>query len=105
MRAFANETRRLAPAYYAQTPYFWFPLDPHFPRVPLFHWMPVSWRCKLLSRFRIGWAQPTRDMDRAMAMVQSSVLLDRSQFKALFPDARHRFEWLILPKSMIAERY
>lgn len=104
MRAFANETRRLAPCYYAQTPYFWFPIDPHFPRVPFFHWLPISWRRKLVSRVRIGRAGPARNMDDAMQIVQSSVLLDRSQYRALFPDARHRFEWLLLPKSMIAER-
>jgi len=104
MREFADETRRLAPAYYVQTPYFWFPIDPHFPRVPGFHWLPLSWRRKLIGRFRVGWSGPARDMDHAMRIVESSFLLDRSQFRALFPDARHRFEWLLLPKSMIAER-
>ena len=40
MRAFAKEVQRLAPAYYVQTPYFWFPIDPHYYRVPFYHWMP-----------------------------------------------------------------
>jgi hypothetical protein len=104
MRAFANEAQRLAPCLYVQTPYFWFPIDPHFPRVPLFHWMPLSWRHRLVRRMRAGWARPARNMDDAMRMVESSVLLDRSQYRALFPDAQHRFEWVLLPKSMIAER-
>lgn len=104
MRAFASETRRLAPCHYAQTPYFWFPIDPHFPRLPFFHWLPMSWRHKLVSRMRIGRAGPARNMDDAMQMVESSILLDRSQYRALFPDSQHRFEWLLLPKSMIAER-
>lgn len=104
MRAFANETRRLAPAYYVQTPYMWFPIDPHFPRVPMFHWMPTSWRHRLIRRMKVGWGRPCADIDHAMRDLESSVLLDRDQFRELFPDARHRFEWLGLPKSMIAER-
>ncbi len=104
MRAFASETRRLAPCHYAQTPYFWFPIDPHFPRLPFFHWLPLSWRHKLLSRMRIGRAGPAKSIDQAMQMAESSILLDRSQYRALFPDSQHRFEWLLLPKSMIAER-
>ncbi len=105
MVAFASETRRLAPAYYVQTPYFWFPVDPHFFRVPFFHWLPVGVRAKLLKRFKVGWAKPSGDINRAMTSVQSSDILDRTQFRALFPDGRHRFEWAgPLPKSMIVER-
>lgn len=105
MRAFANEVRRLAPAYYVQTPYFWFPVDPHFYRVPLFHWMPESWRLKLLRRFKVGWSRPIDDIDRAMSLVMSSILIDASQFRSLFPDAPVRFERFIgLPKSLIAIR-
>lgn len=59
MRAFADEVRRLAPAYYVQTPYFWFPIDPHWPKVPFFHWMPMSWRHRLLRRWRLGFGGRT----------------------------------------------
>lgn len=105
MRRFANEARRLAPAYYVQTPYFWFPIDPHFYRVPLFHWMPVPWRLKLLQRFKIGWGEPDRDVDASMRTVMGAVLLDGQQFRALFPDARYVSErFILLTKSMIALR-
>ena len=105
MRAFANECRRLAPAYYVQTPYFWFPVDPHFYRVPLFHWLPESLRLKLLRRIKVGWSAPQRDIDRAMSLVESSILLDHSQFADLYPDAEIRFERIaLLPKSLIAMR-
>ena len=105
MRAFANEARRLAPAYYVQTPYFWFPIDPHWPRMPFFHWMPLSWRQKLLRRFSLGWGGKCRDIDHAMHDLEGTVLLDWSQMRALFPDGRLRVERFFgLPKSMIAER-
>lgn len=104
-RAFANEVRRLAPAYYVQTPYFWFPIDPHWPRMPMFHWMPISWRYRLLQRFSLGWGGRCRDTDHAMGDLDATVLLDWGQMKTLFPDAALRAErLLLLPKSMIAER-
>lgn len=105
MRAFAGEVRRLAPAYYVQTPYFWFPIDPHWPKMPFFHWLPQSWRQKLLRRFSLGWGGPCRDIDHAMSDLEGTILLDWSQMRTLFPDARLRPERLLgLPKSMIAER-
>ncbi len=105
MEAFAREVRRLAPAYYIQTPYFWCPIDPHYYRIPFLHWMPVSWKLKLLARIGPGHFAPTRDIGRLMRAIESSVLLDRAQFRTLFPDARIRFEWLgFIPKSLMAER-
>ena len=104
-RAFAREVRRLAPAYYVQTPYFWFPIDPHWPKMPLFHWMPMSWRWRLLCRWKLGFAGPHRDMDHALGDLEATVLLDWAQMRGLFPDAALRAERLLgLPKSVIAER-
>lgn len=104
-RAFAKEVRRLAPAHYVQTPYFWFPIDPHWPRFPLFHWLPLSFRQKLLRRFRLGWGGPCRDIDHAMRDLEGTVLLDWSMMATLFPDSRLRAErFALLPKSVIAER-
>ncbi len=103
MRAFAREVMRLAPAYYVQTPYYWFPIDPHFHRAPFFHWLPESARLKLLQRFKIGWAAAQPDVDKAMNLVMSNILLDGSQFRALFPDAQHSYERVAgLNKSLIA---
>ncbi len=104
-RAFAGEVRRLAKAYYVQTPYFWFPIDPHWPKMPFFHWMPMSWRWRMLCRWKLGFAGPHRDMDHALGDLEATVLLDWTQMHGLFPDATLRAERLAgLPKSMIAER-
>ncbi|MEY2884504.1 MAG: hypothetical protein RL490_2228 [Pseudomonadota bacterium] len=106
MRSFANEVRRLAPDYYVQTPYFWFPIDPHFFRVPFFHWLPVSLRLSLFKRMRVGWVPAQPDIDKRMDLIESSTLLDEGQFVSLFPDAAVRYERLAaLPKSLIAIRH
>ncbi|TPE62252.1 class I SAM-dependent methyltransferase [Sandaracinobacter neustonicus] len=105
MMAFAGEVRRLAPAYYVQTPYAGFPIDPHSPRLPFYHWLPESLRLKAQRSMKVGWSSPPKDVAHAMRHVDNVVLLERTRFRYLFPDARHRFERvLLLPKSMIAER-
>jgi hypothetical protein len=104
MKAAATETRRIGKAYYVQTPYYWFPLEPHF-RVPFFHWMPEQIRYRLLMQRTLGYMGKADTVDNAMASVQSAVLLDKKQVQALFPDATVNFEYVAgLPKSLIAQR-
>lgn len=104
-RAFANEVRRVAQCHYVQTPYAWFPIDPHWPRFPFYNWLPISLRQKLLRRFRLGWGKPSPDIDHAMNTIEGTQLLDRSMMVALFPDSRLRAERVLLwTKSLIAER-
>jgi hypothetical protein len=105
MTAFAGEVRRLAPAYYVQTPYYWFPVDPHFYRIPAFHWMPAPMQVALLRRFKLGYSAPVKDIGVTTERVESRSILSGGQFRYLFPDAEHRFERFAgLPKSMIAVR-
>jgi len=105
MERFSKEVSRLAPCHYVQTPYFWFPIDPHFPRMPLLHWMPRSLRLKMMRHVPLRAGGPYKDMRKAMFHMEASIILDRSQFCYLFPTSRHRFEsFLGLPKSMIAEK-
>lgn len=105
MRQFADEVRRLAPAYYVQTPNFWFPIDPHFYRVPFFHWLPQPLRVALVQRFRVGLNAPMPDIGDALAYVEFAVPLDRRHLESLFPDAVIRNEkFLLMTKSMIALR-
>jgi hypothetical protein len=104
MKAFGVETRRVATSYYVQTPYFWFPIDPHYYKFPLFHWFPRPLRARFLNLFPISYGGRVKTVDAAFEIVDRARLLDLRQFKFLFPDATHRFEWLGLPKSMIAIR-
>jgi hypothetical protein len=104
MLAAAAETRRLAPAYYVQVPYFWFPMEPHF-RVVGFQWLPQQIRARLLMRKARGFFAKAADMDEAMRMVQNVYLLDLRQMQALFPDATFAREKMFgLTKSLIAIR-
>lgn len=104
MQAFAREVRRLAPRYYVQTPYFWFPIEPHFSS-PFFHWLPENIRAWKLTWRAIGFYPKAADMNEAMIGVQDARLLDKRQFRALFTDAAYpdeRFGGLV--KSLIAIR-
>jgi hypothetical protein len=104
MKAMAQEARRVAPRYFVQTPYFWFPVEPHNSTF-FFHWMPESIRVSLLMRRPRGrWGQAP-DVDTAMRQIQSAVLLDRRMLATLFPDATiYRERIFGLTKSLIAVR-
>lgn len=104
MEAFARECRRLAPAYYVQTPYFWFPIEPHF-SAPFFHWRSEQSRARALMRRRHGFSEKAPDIGAAMRDVQHARLLDKAQFRFLYPDAAHHDEVVLgLTKSVIAVR-
>ena len=103
MKAFAGEARRLAPRYYIQTPYFWFPVDPHYYKMPLFHWFPRPIRASMLRNLPIAHAGRIAGVDRSFQTVDDARLLDLAQFKFLFPGADITLERFVgLPKSMIA---
>lgn len=105
MKAFAAETRRVARCYYLQTPYFWFPIDPHYHRMPMFHWFPRPIRARLLNALPIAYTGRIAGVDRAFDVVDHARLLDGRQFRFLFPDAEIRFERFAgVTKSLIAVR-
>ena len=105
MKRFAAETRRVSPYYYVQTPYFWFPIDPHYYSFPLFHWLPRPTRASILSNFPIAHSGRIQGVDNAYSAVDAARLLDAKQFRFLYPDADVTFERFAgLRKSMLAVR-
>ncbi|MDX2114088.1 MAG: class I SAM-dependent methyltransferase, partial [Planctomycetota bacterium] len=101
-RKMAGEVRRVARAYWVQTPNFWFPMEPHF-HVPGWQWMPVSVRVAMLRRMRCGWRGPEPDAARARAAVEEVRLLTGREMRALFPGAKIWAEKLGgLTKSWVA---
>ncbi len=104
MRCMASEMARVGRALYVQTPYFWFPIEPHF-LMPVLHWLPMSLRCKLAMRMSMGNWPKAGTFDEAMAAQHSAVLLDKRMFQELFPDCSIMFErFMFFPKSLIASR-
>lgn len=103
--AFAREARRLAPNLFVQTPYYWFPVEPHFIK-PLHHWLPKPLRVSMWLRFPMGRRGRARDLGDAMRKLDDEpYLLDQRMFRFLFPDCRILKErFLGLTKSLIAYR-
>jgi len=100
---FAAETRRIGRAYYVQTPNFWFPVDPHFWKLPFIHWLPRPARAMLLRSFPLATAGRARDLGQAYGFADSNVLLTKGQMRYSFPEAEIVTERLLaLPKSFIA---
>ncbi len=105
MSAMASEVRRIAPSYYVQTPYYWFPIEPHA-RTPFIHWVPDSLAYRSVMWRKTGFWGKHATVDGAVRAVQSAKLVDQRQFRELFPDAKIRKErfygWV---KSLIAVRH
>ena len=103
-RAMAREVKRVAPVYFVQTPYFWFPVEPHA-RAPFLHWLPESWAYRILMRRRLGFWPKQGTVAEAVEMLQSARMLDGAQFRALFDDAEIiREKAFGLTKSLMAIR-
>jgi 2-polyprenyl-3-methyl-5-hydroxy-6-metoxy-1,4-benzoquinol methylase len=104
MRAMANEVRRLAPAYFLQTPNVGFPIEAHF-SLPFIHWLPEQMRAAILRAPKGKYLPRDAPYDAAIEMVQRVVLLSQGQLRELFPDAEVRAERVLgLAKSWIAVR-
>lgn len=101
MRRMAHEIKRVGIRYYVQTPYLFFPIEPHFV-FPLFQFLPISWRVYLLRHFNLGWVDRA-DRTHPEDDVRSIKLLSKTQFRSLFPDAVITTEkFMGLPKSLLA---
>jgi hypothetical protein len=104
MAAMAETVQRVAPRYLVQTPYFWFPIEPHA-RTPLLHWIPESLAYRIVMARKCGSWEKRDTVGDAVMAIQSNKMLDLRQMQTLFPDAEIRRERAFgLVKSMIAVR-
>jgi hypothetical protein len=81
----AREVRRVARAYWVQTPNFWFPVEPHF-LLPAWHWTPEQLRVEILTRRGVGWAGRCDSREHATQVVKEHRLMRRGELARLFPD-------------------
>ena len=100
----AAEMRRVAKGYFVQTPYRYFPLEPHY-QVPFWAQLPVGLRTALHRRFDLGWMQMQAEQAIARKEVEQIRLLTVAEMQSLFPDADVRSERIgPFIKSLIAVR-
>ena len=101
MRRFAEETRRVGKSYYAQTPNYWFPIEPHL-GVPFFHWLPDPMRIGLHHRFPIGFKSRMEYTD-ALRQIDSTRMVNKKLMRELFPEATIEHErFALMTKSLTA---
>ena len=93
---FAKEVRRVGARYFVQTPYRYFPIEPHY-QLPLFQFLPRRVQRALNDRFTLGWQEK--------GQWEEITLLSVSELRRLFPDAEiHRERVFGLTKSLMAVR-
>jgi 2-polyprenyl-3-methyl-5-hydroxy-6-metoxy-1,4-benzoquinol methylase len=98
-KIFANEVRRISSNYIIQTPSFWFPLEPHS-MIPFFQFIPHSIRAVLIMVFNINYFPKTKSYQEAIKVSKNTLMLTRSGFQKLFPEAAIEVEYLYgIPKS------
>lgn len=102
-KRFAELARSLAPRYVIQTPYRYFPIEPHW-MFPGFQFLPVKARGYLAPRWPLGHTHGY-EARSAVDEVMATDLLSASEMKEYFPDSEIFFERIGgVPKSMIAIR-
>ncbi len=94
----------LGPAYVVQTPYRYFPIEPHW-MFPGFQFLPVSARSYLAPRWPLGHTYGW-EPDAAAGEVMSTELVSASEMRRYFPHAEIVWERIMgVPKSMIAIKH
>ncbi len=99
--AMAKEVKRVCRGYFIQTPYRFFPFEPHF-FFPLWQFLPIPLRAFIFHHRSMGFMPHHEEYWLNRAEVEQIRLLDRTQLRYLFPEATMRFEKLgPLIKSII----
>jgi hypothetical protein len=99
---FAEGIRGAADRYWVQTPYRYFPIEPHFLAPGLQH-LPRAVQAQIVIRWPIGNYAIVRDRATALRRLMGIELLSRSELAAYFPSATIERERLVgLTKSLIA---
>jgi hypothetical protein len=99
---FADVVRESAPNWWIQTPYRYFPIEPHWV-FPGFQFLPFRVRREITQRWKIGHMGARADTAEAARIVASVELISVTEMRAYFPDGEIWFERFAgLPKSLVA---
>lgn len=97
----ATEVHALAPRFWVQTPYRYFPLEPHW-LFPGLQFLPMALRSRVAARWPLAHSRPESGA-AAMSEVQWTELVGVAELRAYFPDARVHHERVAgLTKSLVA---
>jgi hypothetical protein len=98
---FADAVHKLADRHWVQTPYRYFPVEPHW-LFPGFQFLPLTARSRIACRWPLAHSRPaSKAAGRAEAM--SVELLSRAELAHYFPHSQLRAERMLgLVKSLIA---
>jgi hypothetical protein len=100
-RRFAEAVHALAPSYWIQTPYRYFPLEPHW-WFPGFQFLPLAVKARATALWPLGSMQTDGDKVERSLEVE---LLSRTEMRSLFPEGGLLSERALgLTKSLIAYR-
>lgn len=104
--AFAHSVRTLAPRHWIQTPYRYFPIEPHF-LFPGFQFLPMAARTRIITHWPLSYTRSIGGhLDDPAGTVTGTELLGRAQLRYYFPESEIVAETIAgLPKSIIAVRH
>ncbi len=99
----AEQLRQLAPRYWVQTPYRYFPLEPHW-LFPGMQFMPVAARTKIAMHWPLVHTKP-ENVDDARHEVLWTELIGIAEMREYFPTATILHERVLgITKSIVAVR-
>jgi hypothetical protein len=99
---FAANVNKFAPHHWVQTPYRYFPIEPHW-LFPGLQFLPQAMRAKAIRHWPLSPSKPTRES--ALAEVLEIELLSRAEMKYYFDQSRILSERVLgITKSLIAVR-
>jgi hypothetical protein len=81
--AFAAEVHALAPRHWVQTPYRYFPFEPHW-LFPMLQFLPLAARARVAAVWPLAHSRPA-DAATAMSEVQWTELVGVAELRAYFP--------------------
>lgn len=100
---FADTVHKLAARHWVQTPYRYFPIEPHW-LFPGFQFFPLAVRAQVSRHWPLAHTQ-SQSKDEGIRAAMSVELLSRTEMAFYFPDSTLRSERVVgLVKSLIATK-
>lgn len=99
---FAEVVRESAPSWWIQTPYRYFPIEPHW-FFPCFQFLPFRARVMVCRHWNTLHQAAIKDAAEAAAMVASVELISATEMRMYFPESKIWSERIAgLPKSLVS---